>query len=260
MNDKNDAATAAADKAVKDNSEQEDKDIADEDDDEDEDVAEDEADVECKEDPETFQPIECKIKDKKGHLTCVPIKGTKIKGKDGKDHPVKSADDDGMCSTEADKSNDFDAMNDEEDKEIGQNSAEGEAWKDSVYTKDASKSQVIGDAEAAAGHAADAAQAKAVKDNRAKGYTGPSWGHSEELMQTPDTVAATKKQAADAAADAASTASAEEAANAESAAADAKAAAAKAEQEKNTAAAAANAESAAKAEQEKNTAAAAANA
>merc|ERR1712100_967544 len=94
-----------------------------------------------------------------GHLTCVAIDG--------------------------DKSEDFDAMNAEEDKNIGQNSAEGKAWDDTVYTKDDSKSQVIGDAEAAKGAAEDAAQQKAVADNRAAGYTGHSWGKSEELLQHP---------------------------------------------------------------------------
>jgi len=167
MNAKNDAATAAADKAVADNSAQEDKDIADEVPMRTIDIATDEADVECKEDPETFQPIECKIKEA-GKLKCVPITGQ-----------WKSADDDGMCSTKKDLSEDFDAMNHQEDKEIGQNSAEGKAWDDTVYTKDASKSQVIGDAEAAKGHAEDAAQQKAVADNRAAGYTGASWGKSE---------------------------------------------------------------------------------
>merc|ERR1719421_2711625 len=108
------------------------------------------------EDPETFQPIECKIKEA-GKLKCVPITGQ-----------WKSADDDGMCSTKKDLSEDFDAMNHQEDKEIGQNSAEGKAWDDTVYTKDASKSQVIDDAEQ-----------KAVADNRAAGYTGASWGKSE---------------------------------------------------------------------------------
>merc|ERR1719305_150241 len=147
----------------------------------------------------------------------------------------KSADDEGMCSKEKDKSEDFDAMNHEEDKEIGQNSAEGKAWDDTVYTKDDSKSQVIGDAEAAKGHAEDAAQQKAVADNRAAGYTGHSWGKSEELLQDPDTVAATKAQSDAAGAEAAKTKGEEDKANAESAAADKAAADSKKVQEGMTA-------------------------
>jgi len=97
------------------------------------------------------------------------------------------ATDDGSCSTDPkDKPlEDADAINHRMDDAIGNDSAEGAAWHDSEYTKDASKSQVIGDAEAAAGDAEDKKTADAVKAGRAEGYTGPSFGvdHHDELLQ-----------------------------------------------------------------------------